>query len=236
MGSPPRSDAYGPVAAASVVGLLTIAAFTIDPAPYREVLGGRAPGLTAAALIVCGVPALIALHRSGLFAFSQRQTRRRGLFAAAALAFMFAALVVTVDVVVRFPQAYNVPPRFPQSPLFYATIGYVAEMAFHVIPLALIVLLGTARSGAVVNETRLRFAMVVIACCEPLFQLRLGMPGGGTSATWLQLFVVMQVFAINVVQLGLYRQFDFLTAYAFRLVYYLLWHVVWGPLRQALFY
>jgi hypothetical protein len=42
---------------------------------------------------------------------------------------------------------------------------------------------------------------------------------------------------INLVQLTLFRRYDFLTMYAFRLVYYLVWHVAWGHLRlQVLFH
>ena len=169
-----------------------------------------------------GAAALILLDRSGLFAFDRPARRGRGLAAAASLAVMFAALVVAVDVVVGFPRTYNVPPPFPASVLFYAVIGYVAEMAFHALPLVVVVLLATRRGRGRPRESTVRLAMLGVACLEPIFQVRLGVPG--TDA------------GINLVQLGLFRQFGFVTAYAFRLVYYLLWHIAWGELRQILLF
>jgi hypothetical protein len=227
-----RFEWRGPVAVAATIGLLTVLSLWIDPVPYRWVFGRAEPAVVLAALVALGVPALVLLDRSGLFLFSARKTNRRGLVAALALAVMFAVLVVVVDVVVGFPATYNVPPPFPQSLLFYAVIGYVAEMAFHAIPLALIVALATRHAVADPHETTLRLGMVVVACLEPVFQARLGMPDNGAGIAWRELFVVMHVFAINLVQLGLFRQFGFVTTYAFRLLYYLLWHIAWGELRQ----
>ena len=183
-----------------------------------------------------GAAALILLDRSGLFAFDRPARRGRGLAAAASLAVMFAALVVAVDVVVGFPRTYNVPPPFPASVLFYAVIGYVAEMAFHALPLVVVVLLATRRGRGRPRESTVRLAMLGVACLEPIFQVRLGVPGTDAGIAWVEIFVVMHVFAINLVQLGLFRQFGFVTAYAFRLVYYLLWHIAWGELRQILLF
>jgi hypothetical protein len=221
-----------PVSVAVVVGLLAVISASSDMSPYRWALGVDEPGLILALLIALSVPALGLLNRSGLFVFARPEQRRRALLVAVMLAVMFASLVVLVDIVVGFPQTYNVPPQFPQSLLFFAVIGYVAETVFHVLPLVAIVTLTGGVTRAEDREKTLRLAMLAIACLEPVFQMRLGVTGNGFSFAWLDLFVAIHVFAINLVQLGLFRQFDFITAYAFRLVYYLLWHIAWGVWRQ----
>ena len=226
----------GPLIVAGTIGLLAVVSLQIDTAPYGAVFGSIDPAIAVAGLVVLGTAALILLDRSGLFAFNRRAGRKRGLAAAASLAVLFAALVVVVDVVVGFPRTYNVPPPFPASLLFYTVIGYVAEMAFHALPLVVVVLLAMSRGRSEPRESTLRLAMLGVACLEPFFQARLGVPGTGAGIAWVELFVVMHVFAINLVQLGLFRQFGFLTAYAFRLVYYFLWHLAWGELRQILLF
>lgn len=231
-----RSDLRGPLVVAGTIGLLAIVSLWIDTTPYRAVFGSVEPAITVIGLMALGTAALVFLDRSGLFAFDRSAHRKRGLAAAAALAALFAALVVAVDVVVGFPRAYNVPPPFPASLLFFTVIGYVAEMAFHALPLVAVVLLTTRRGRSEPRESTLRLAMLGVACLEPMFQARLGVPGTDTGIAWVEIFVVMHVFAINLVQLGLYRQFDFLTAYAFRLTYYVLWHIAWGDLRQVLLF
>lgn len=37
-------------------------------------------------------------------------------------------------------------------------------------------------------------------------------------------------------RLALFKRYDFVTMYTFRLVYYLLWHIVWGVIRLRLLF
>ena len=39
------------------------------------------------------------------------------------------------------------------------------------------------------------------------------------------------MWAINICQLSILRRYDFVSMWTFRLVYYAIWHVVWGELR-----
>jgi len=54
--------------------------------------------------------------------------------------------------------------------------------------------------------------------------------------TWLQAFVAAHVFAINLIQLYVFRRFGFMAIYGFRFVYYACWHVIWGYLRLQLIF
>jgi hypothetical protein len=142
---------------------------------------------------------------------------------------MFALVIILADLVVIFPYQH-VPP--PQSLLFYPTIAYVAEIAFHILPLSiLLALLGPLLKGR--DSTKLLWLCIILASCpEPIFQLSWRsseMPLSGA-----EVYVGLHVFAFNVLQLSIFRRYDFVSMYACRLVYYLYWHVMWGSLRQYL--
>lgn len=41
-----------------------------------------------------------------------------------------------------------------------------------------------------------------------------------TSLSWAEAYVGLQVFAINLAQLSVFRRYDFISMYSFRLIYY----------------
>lgn len=71
--------------------------------------------------------------------------------------------------------------------------------------------------------------LVFAAMLEPAFQgfLMVQDTGPGFAAA----FVTAHILAINLTQLFLLRRFDFMSMFAFRIFYYLIWHVVWGYVR-----
>jgi len=71
-----------------------------------------------------------------------------------------------------------------------------------------------------------------VSFLEPTFQLRSGLVDQPLSS--IQAYVWLHVWAINLLQLYVFRRFGFVSTYAFRLVYYLHWHVAWGYLRLQL--
>jgi hypothetical protein len=48
--------------------------------------------------------------------------------------------------------------------------------------------------------------------------------------------VFLQIYVINLQQLRIFRRFDFTSMYAFRLLYYLFWHILWGNLRLVVLF
>jgi hypothetical protein len=69
-----------------------------------------------------------------------------------------------------------------------------------------------------------REAVGAVALLEPVFQLQFGF--AETVPLWAAVYVGLNIFVINLAQLLLFRRYDFVTMYAFRLVYYLQWHVI----------
>jgi hypothetical protein len=56
---------------------------------------------------------------------------------------------------------------------------------------------------------------------------------GPDLAPMSSVWVALHVFAIAFAQLHLYVRFDFVAMLTTRLVYYAVWHVVWGTIRAG---
>ena len=83
-----------------------------------------------------GVVSVGPLQSRGWFQLRTAQTLR-GVRFAAVIATVFGIWQACADLfVTRFPKDINVPA--PQSLLFYPAIGYVVEVVFHALPLALL--------------------------------------------------------------------------------------------------
>lgn len=151
----------------------------------------------------------------------------------AALASLLVLIMVLVDWRIRFPQDMNV--LFPASLLFYPAIGYLVEILFHVLPLTVLLLLlhGVFRSADF--ETLLWAAMPLTALIEPLYQAA-PLVGEPRYPRWAAPAVGLHLFLFNGIQLALFYRYDFVSMYAFRLAYYLGWHIIWGHLRLRLLF
>jgi ABC-type uncharacterized transport system YnjBCD permease subunit len=195
--------------------------------PFERYFGSINPLLAVASVTVAGVVSLGFLDSRGWFAMVSTGRTRRGLAVSATFATLFAVSVVPADLLLRFPRDLNVPP--PQSLFFYPVIGYVVEIALHACPLALLLLLLGSFWKQLNPNSRVWLCILLASLLEPILQMRLGYSGKPLS--WAEGFVAVHVFAFNLLQLYVFRQYDFVSMYAFRLVYYLYWHVIWGYLR-----
>ena len=210
-------------------GVLSLVAggFTgiLSPSPggttlFEAYFGSIPPLLAVAVTALAGLVSLAFLQTRGWFEI-YTLTSARGLGVSAALATLFGVWQVCADVLVtRFPRDINVPP--PQSLLFYPAMAYVVEVVFHALPLALLLAL-LGRSTQRVNTTVvIGLCIVVVSSLEPvLVHLRTG------SSAYVGTFV----FVFTLVELYVFRRYDFISMYAFRLVFYLWWHVTWGYVR-----
>ena len=178
-------------------------------------------------MAVAGIATLGFLHSRGWSVFAVAAGRPRGITIAAIFATLFAIVVVPADLVLRFPRDMNVPP--PQAFLFYPVMAYLVEITLHACPLALVVLLfGPSRERLEPNR-RLWLWLLFVSLIEPILQTRLSY--SGRPFFWQEGFVAVHVFAFNIVQLYVFRRYDFVSMYLLRLVYYVYWHVIWGYLR-----
>jgi hypothetical protein len=209
-----------------------------SPAGYFAPYFGDIPPL----LVVGAVAALgaVCLHFLGMRNWSAGfgpGRARRGLTVAAAGAALFGAAAVLADVTGVFPGPadLNVPP--PYAMLFYPVVGYVVEIVFKALPLAVLLAISDRlfRSSAAVGGAPAPRApwpvLTLVALLEPGYQL-----GRADSVSWGEAYAGVHVFAINLAQLHLLKRYGFVTMYWFRLVYYAIWHVIWGYLRLSLLF
>lgn len=184
---------------------------------------------TIGVILVCavGLGTLHALHNlSGFSVYTPRSSIRRFL-AAAALALPFMIAVTVADAVFRFPIDINV--GLPTAIVFYPAMGYIAQIVLHVVPFALLLALGRLLFPASRPSLRIWVSIVLASLPEATFQVVSSLRGGepGLMAT----FVAGHLFFFGLVELYLYRRFDYATMYAFRIIYYCYWHLIWGSLR-----
>ena len=69
--------------------------------------------------------------------------------------------------------------------------------------------------------------ILLVAVLEPTFQTLFE----GKVFTWRAAYTWIHVFAMAFLQLYVFRRFDFVSMYSFRLIYYAYWHILWGVVR-----
>lgn len=208
---------------------LTALAFTAVLLPSSSQYFGRFfgrvhPLLVVAVVSVVGAAALWVLSRFG-FAIIKGSATLQGIGLSAVLATALAIAVVIADLIIHYPRDLNVP--LPQALLFYPVVGLVAEVVFHLLPLAVLLPALNLVAGRLGRQRVVWLGILLAAALEPTFQVVLG----GTGSAWGGVYTWLQVFTIAVLQLYVFRRFDFAAMYSFRLVYYAYWHILWGVIR-----
>ena len=195
---------------------------------FHPYFGKTHPVLVVVLASVIGVICLWLLRTRGKFEILRGRATLRGIGVSAGMASVLAVAIIIADFFIRYPEDTNVP--VPEALLFYPAVGFVAEIAFHVLPLALLLLILAPLSKKLGLNSHIWpawLAIAVAAVSEPTFQIVLpGNPFSLASAyTWAH------VFAIAFLQLYVFKRYDFISMYSFRLIYYAYWHVAWGVIR-----
>jgi hypothetical protein len=212
----------------AALGLTAILLPSSD-AYFRRFYGSADPIFVVLAATVVGAAALSLLQYRGFEILKGRATLR-GMSLSGVLATILAVAIVIADLVIRYPQDTNVP--MPQALFFYPSIGFVAEIVFHVAPLAVLMLVLTPLRKRVGPDRLVWFCILFVAALEPSFQVLFE----GKPLSWGLIYTWIHVFAISFFQLYVFRRYDFMSMYAFRLFYYAYWHVLWGVLRLKLLF
>lgn len=199
---------------------------------FRPYFGDINPLLAIALAIVCGGISLRFLKSRGWFAICAKGKTLRGVILSAAFTTAFAAAIILLDLVVGFPRDLNVPA--PWSLLFYPAMAYVVETLLHALPIALLLALFGKRFKSLRRDRLVWIFIVIVSLIEPIFQLRAGF--AGQTRSWLDAYVGLHVFAFNLVELGVFRRYGFISMLSFRLIYYLYWHILWGYIRLQLLF
>lgn len=198
-----------------------------NPVHFRRFLGGVDPFVAIVLVSVLGFLLLSFLLSTGWFAIYERESLK-ALFRSSCVAVVLASFAILLDLAIVYPADLNVP--FPASLAFYPSIGFLVEILFHVLPLSLVVFLLTSFFKDLGVGRAIGIGILMVSLIEPIYQA-VSMASSGRLPAWAVLFVGLHVFLINFIQLMIFKRYDFFSMYAFRLAYYLAWHVAWGYAR-----
>ena len=156
----------------------------------------------------------------------------KGILVASGLASLMGLAILLVDLKASFPLMST--DFFRIHFFFYPIFGYVVEVIFHLLPLALTLFLVTTFFKDTSFEKVIWPCILIVAIIEPIFQTALGF--SRPYPTWVTGYVFVHIFLINLFQLLIFKRYDFVSMYSFRLVYYAIWHILWGHVRLCLLF
>jgi hypothetical protein len=214
-----------------VAGLIAIV-YSSSNLIFQRFLGRINPFVAFLFVFLLGLFFLSYLLSQGWFAIYER-ANLTGLLRSSGLAALLGLIMILVDLKIVFPPDTNV--LFPESVLFYPAIGFFAEILFHVLPLSVLLISLTSIFKNISFDNIIWICIPIVALLEPIYQT-IPMGSSNRYPLWAIVYVGLHVFLINLFQLLIFKRYDFISMYSFRLVYYLFWHIGWGYMRLRLLF
>lgn len=211
--------------------LFSLILYLYNPLSFQPYFGNLNPLIVILLMFVLGIIVFTFLISNEMFKI-HKNGNIRGIFYAFIIGPILVITVFLIDLYFRYPEDVNV--LFPQSLLFYPTMGYVIEILFHVIPLSFLLFFLTSLFKKVKIERITWLCIVLVSLLEPIYQLFLGT--SSKFPLWIQICFVFHLLIFNFLQLSIFKHYDFLSMYSFRLGYYLLWHIIWGYIRLRILF
>jgi len=209
-----------------IVGGFTGVLFFLDPTVFQKYLGNLNPVLMVLLMALLGFGLLLLQKSRGWFEIAQRENLR-GFGHLAILTLPIALFAITADFLIGFPEDTNV--LFPLSLMFYPTMDFVVQVLFHLLPITILFIPLSRVKNEEFRERLIWFILIVVSLLEPVLQIIWSADAGDPIG--IVTFTGMNVFLVNILEVYTFRRLDFASMYGIRLVYYLLWHIIWGYLR-----
>ena len=197
---------------------------------YHRFFGNLNPIVVIVISSIVGAVALWLLQAMYGFVIFKGNGTIPGVKLSAVLATVLGIAIIIADFFIRYPEDMNVP--VPQALLFYPSVGFVAEIVFHVLPLTLLLIILKPLSGWIGGEKLIWISIILVAVLEPIFQVVFE----GRPFTWGSIYTLIHVFAIAFLQLFVFWRYDFMSMYLFRMFYYFYWHILWGNIRLEILF
>jgi len=225
---PPQRFSYIALLALSIAIIASVIGVNaVQPAVFSPYFGAVSPVLAVLLICAIGFGALYVLNTRYHFKIYEPAALPRSLRIAAALAVPFMISVTIADLTLAFPEDINVP--LPIALLFYPAMGYVAQTVFHILPLALLLPLVGFLFRSWSQNRHVWITIVLVTTLEAVYQAANAAASDPISPR--AVFVIIHLFLFGLVELYIFRRYDFISMYAFRITYYAYWHVAWGHLR-----
>lgn len=205
--------------------ILTGILYGLDKSSYQRFLGRMNPLLIGIISVVLGILLMSFLLSATSCKIYRKAASSRILFIVG-IPLILIVGIIWVDTKGVFPKDLNMD--FPYSLLFYPSIAYIVEIIFHVLPFSMCIFVITSMFKQLDQAKVLFISIPLIALIEPIFQI---INFGRDYSVWAIVYIGTNILVINLSQLWLFVKYDFVSMYALRLVYYLLWHIIWGELR-----
>jgi hypothetical protein len=159
---------------------------------------------------------------------------RRRILIAIALGILLGFLAILTDWVTGWTQIVaakmglkTIHIDFPASLLIYPGGAIIVNVIYRIFPIPLLLWLisGVLLKGRA--QTKIFWILAILTSfVEPLSDLGLRKYGFLMMSS-----VFLEDYALNFSEAYLFRKFGFLTPILMRIVFYLLWHVLWGVVR-----
>ena len=153
-----------------VIAALTSVLYVRNAPLFQAFFGTLNPLLVMLALILLGAILSVFFLSCGWFVV-YKAGEYKGFLVAACLAALPGLIIILIDLKAIFPADTNRP--FPDSLFFYPIFGFVVEVVFHMLPLALILFILT--SIFKINFEKVIWpSILIVSLLEPIFQTVLG--------------------------------------------------------------
>lgn len=196
---------------------------------FQRFIGGINPVLAMLFIAISGFLLLSFLLSKDWFSI-YKKSNLKDLIPYFGLIILFVSIAILVDLKIVFPTNMNIP--YPESLLFYPAIGFLVEILFHILPLSVLLFSLTSIFNNIRYDKILLVSILIVAMLEPTYQT-IYME---SFPTWAMVVVWINLFLFNVTQLFIFWKYDFISMFSFRLLYYAIWHIVWGYFRLQLLF
>lgn len=218
---------YAVLGATALVAVALAAVQTqLDRSVFDRYIGALNPVVVMVAVSAAAFASLPYLRKRARFAIATSKGMAEGVRFAVIVAPLFAVAAIAADLLLRYPEDMNV--ALPDAFFFYPAIAFLVEVCLHALPLALLIML-CAPNG--IGSDRQFWALAL-----PVALVEAAIQAATATTTATALFSGLQLIAFGLVQLHIFRRFGFMSMLGFRLVYYCLWHILWGSVRLELFF
>lgn len=212
----------------SLLIALTSILYISDKFIFQKYMGKLNPLITVPIIATLGFFSLSFLVSKNWIS-NHKDNNSKYLFYSSIITVILASVMILVDLnKIAFSENINI--LFPKSLLFYPVIGFVAEIIFHIFPFTLLVLLFGYFLKNPNNNKIIWTSILIVSLVEPIFHI-VDMSSGQQNSFWLLGYIGIHICLFNFLQLYTLKRNGFIAMYLLRMIYYLIWHILWGYLR-----
>lgn len=212
-----------------MVFVFTTVIYFYKPSVFHRFIGNINPLIVLSASIFLGYMLFLFLTSKTPFAIYKNKTPITYLIITC-ISLLFGLEIIAADLwIIKYPADINI--LFPQSILFYPAIGFIVEILFHLLPVSAIIFLLTTLTKLSMSKI-VWISIVIVAIIEPVYQIQFA----SQSTLITVIYTSVHIFLFSLTQLIIFKRFDFVSMYFFRLVFYAIWHIIWGYFRIYLLF